>query len=92
MTLKPCLRGENGVQRGMQSGGENGVQRGCAERGVGGVSMWDGWCYDEGRLLAGEVGEGEVEDWVDAEDEVLWQAVDFAAFRWVNACLYLTVE
>ena len=54
--------------------------------------MWDGWCYDEGRLLAGEVGEGEVEDWVDAEDEVLWQAVDFAAFRWVDACLYLTVK
>ena len=78
-------------KRGMQSGGENGVQGG-AERGVGGVSMWDGWCYDEGRLLAGEVGEGEVEDWVDAEDEVLWQAVDFAAFRWVDACLYLTVE
>ena len=65
---------------------------GCAERGVGGVSIWDGWCYDEGRLLAGEVGEGEVEYWVDAEDEVLWQAVDFAAFRWVDACLYLTVE
>lgn len=71
LTLKPCLRGENGVQRGMQSGGVNGVQGG-AERGVGGVSMWDGWCYDEGRLLAGEVGKGEVEDWVDAEDEVLW--------------------